>query len=80
MGFRTRKSFSIAPGVKLNVSKTGFSTSVGTRGASVNFGRGRSGTTIGIPGTGISHVSSRKGGGGAAIFVMIVAAIVWWFL
>ncbi|MBW3634473.1 MAG: DUF4236 domain-containing protein [Chloroflexi bacterium] len=33
MGFRARKSFKIAPGVRLNVSKSGVGASVGTRGA-----------------------------------------------
>lgn len=37
MGFRFRKSFKVAPGIRLNVSKSGLSTSVGPRGAKVNF-------------------------------------------
>ena len=37
MGFRFRKSFKIMPGVRINVSKTGFSTSVGGKGASYNI-------------------------------------------
>ena len=32
MGFRMRKSFKVAPGVRLNVSKSGFGASVGGKG------------------------------------------------
>ena len=35
MGFRFRKSFKIAPGVKLNFGKKSTSVSVGTRGAHI---------------------------------------------
>lgn len=55
MGFRFRRSFKIGPGIRLNVSKSGVSTSIGTRGATVNVGpRGTRGT-VGIPGTGMSY-------------------------
>lgn len=55
MGFRFRKSFRIVPGVKINLSKTGTSLSLGGRGASVNLGRKRARTTVGLPGTGLSY-------------------------
>lgn len=55
MPFRFRKSFRIAPGVKINLSKTGTSLSLGGKGASVNIGRKRVRTTVGLPGTGISY-------------------------
>ncbi|HZT46697.1 MAG TPA: DUF4236 domain-containing protein, partial [Hyphomicrobiaceae bacterium] len=32
MGFRFRKTFSVLPGVKINLSKSGVSTSVGGKG------------------------------------------------
>lgn len=55
MGLRYRKQIKVAPGVKLNVSKSGISTSVGKRGATMNFsGRGTK-ATVGIPGSGISY-------------------------
>ncbi|VVE49805.1 hypothetical protein PEP31012_04641 [Pandoraea eparura] len=61
MGWGFRKSFKIAPGVRINVSKKGVSTSVGVKGFTVNS-RGR--ITTSIPGTGIRHTttlgSSRK--------------------
>ncbi len=62
MGFRFRKSVKLFPGVRLNFSKSGISTSIGVRGATVNFGHGRQSASLGIPGTCISyHTSSRVG-------------------
>jgi hypothetical protein len=53
--FRFRKSISILPGVKVNLSKTGVSTSVGGKGATLNIGHGKKNVTLGIPGTGLSY-------------------------
>lgn len=62
MGFRIRKTIKILPGVKVNISKSGISTSIGGPGATVNIKRGRkTKTTIGIPGTGLSHTSYSGG-------------------
>lgn len=36
MGFRIRKSFKIAPGIKLNLSKKGLGMSAGVKGLRVN--------------------------------------------
>lgn len=58
MGFRFRKSIRLLPGVRLNMSKTGVSASVGRRGMTLNIGRGKAKTTVGIPGTGISYSST----------------------
>ena len=54
MSILFRRRIKIIPGVRLNISKSGLSASVGVRGASVTFG-GRGGTyaNLGIPGTGI---------------------------
>lgn len=61
MGFRFRKTIKLLPGVKLNISKSGVSTSIGRPGATVNIKKGRkTKATIGIPGTGMSYSS---GGG-----------------
>ena len=55
MGFRFRKSIKLLPGIKLNFSKSGVSTTIGKAGASINIsGRGTRGT-VGIPGTGVSY-------------------------
>ncbi len=58
MGFRYRKSIKIVPGVRLNLSKSGVSTSIGRRGATVNIGHGRVKSTVGVPGSGVSYSKS----------------------
>lgn len=58
MGFRFRKSIKIAPGVRINISKKGLSSlSVGRPGATVNINKKGTRTTLGIPGSGLSHSS-----------------------
>lgn len=57
MGFRFQKRIKLLPGITLNVSKSGLSTSVGPRGARVTMGHGKTRVTTGLPGTGISHTS-----------------------
>lgn len=55
-GLRFRKTITILPGVKINLSKTGVSTSLGGHGATVNVGtQGQRTVTLGIPGTGLSY-------------------------
>ena len=55
MGLRYRKSIKLVPGVKLNISKSGISTSVGKPGNTVNISRRGVRSTVGIPGTGLSY-------------------------
>lgn len=56
MGFRFRKIISVIPGVKVNLSKSGASTSIGGRGATINVGTsGKKTLTLGVPGTGMSY-------------------------
>jgi len=63
MGIRFRRSVKIAPGVRLSVTKTGLGVSAGVRGARYSVhSSGRRTTTVGIPGTGISSVSTSYGG------------------
>ena len=51
-----RKSFKVAPGVHLNLSKRGTGISLGGRGAHVSFSpTGRVTKTVSIPGTGIYY-------------------------
>lgn len=64
MGFRFQRSIKILPEVRLNFSKSGISTSLGGPGATVNLGRGRVRTTVGIPGTGMSYTEQSRIGGG----------------
>ena len=55
MGLRFRQSFTLFPGVRLNLSKSGMSASFGVPGATVNVGpRGARGTGGG-PGSGLSY-------------------------
>lgn len=55
MGFRFRRSIKLLPGVRLNFSTGGVSTSLGGRGATVNIGRRGARATVGLPGTGLSY-------------------------
>jgi hypothetical protein len=57
MPVRFRRSFTIFPGVKVNVSKGGISLSVGKPGATLNFSKRGVRQTVGIPGSGLSHSS-----------------------
>ena len=50
---RFRRRTKILPGVYLNFSKTGISTTVGPRGANVNLGKQGAFLNTGIPGTGL---------------------------
>ena len=54
MGVRYRKRVKVAPGVHMNFSKSGVSTSIGKPGATVNVSSRGTKLTTGIPGTGIS--------------------------
>lgn len=62
MGTRFRKSKKIAPGVTLNFNKGSASISIGPKGLKKTFSTtGKTTTTVGIPGTGISYSSSSGG-------------------
>jgi len=59
VGFQARKSFKVMPGVRMTVSKSGISTSVGVAGARLTRGpSGRVTRTVGLPGTGIRHTET----------------------
>lgn len=65
MGLRFRKSVKLAPGIRLNFSKSGVSTTIGPRGASVNIGKKGTYLNAGIPGTGLymrEKISSTSNG------------------
>ena len=69
MGFRFRRSVKIAPGIRLNFSKSGVSTSLGGRGATVNLSKRGTRHTVGLPGTGVSYstFTPKNGGGGGKV-------------
>lgn len=55
MAWSYRKRIKIIPGVHLNVSRSGISTSLGVRGASLTLGSSGTFLNTSIPGTGISN-------------------------
>lgn len=56
MEFRFRKSIKLLPGLKINLSKSGISFTLGKKGCKTNIKPGRSPkTTFTIPKTGISY-------------------------
>lgn len=62
MGIRFRRSIRIAPGVKVNLTKTGVGFTVGPRGAHYSVhSSGRRTKTIGLPGTGVYYQESSTG-------------------
>lgn len=67
MGFRVRKSFKIAPGVRMTVTPKSLGISGGVKGARVSANTsGRVTRTLSIPGSGISHTKALAGGGRTA--------------
>lgn len=58
MGWRFRRTIKILPGVHLNVSRSGISTSFGPRGVHVTIGPRGIRRTVGIPGTGVSYTEN----------------------
>ena len=66
MGTRFRRSFKIAPGVRVNLNKKSASVSFGPKGLKHTISTtGKSHTTVGIPGTGLSYTTSSGGKSGA---------------
>ena len=64
MAWSYRKRVRIAPGVHLNLSRRGVSTTIGVRGVSVNFGKKGTYVNTGIPGTGFYNRQKISGGRG----------------
>ncbi len=62
MAWNYRKRVKIAPGVHLNFSKNGVSTSIGPKGAKVTFGKNGTYMSTGIPGTGLYSRQKISGG------------------
>lgn len=62
MGFRFWRRTKIAPGVTLNLSKSGGSLSFGPRGAKFTIGPRGKRATVGIPGTGLFYTTTLPGG------------------
>jgi len=62
MSFRFWRRVKIAPGVTLNLSKSGGSLSFGPRGAKFTIGSRGKRATVGIPGTGLFYTTSLPSG------------------
>lgn len=62
MPIRFRRTFRVLPGVRVNVSKHGVSTTVGPRGMHLTFNRYGVRQDLGLPGTGLSESSYIVGG------------------
>jgi len=63
MGLRFRRSIRLMPGVRMNLSGSGPSFSVGPRGASVTLGKRGVYANLGLPGSGLSVRQKLSGGG-----------------
>jgi len=63
MGFRFFRRVKIAPGLSLNLSRSGVSPSLGVRGARMTLGRSGVRKTVGIPGTGLYYTTIGGAGG-----------------
>lgn len=62
MGIRFRKSFKVAPGVRVNLNKKSAGITVGGKGAKYTVNTsGQRTASAGIPGTGLSYVDTSKG-------------------
>jgi hypothetical protein len=72
--FRFRRGFKVLPGIRINLSKMGISTSVGRPGATVNIRGDKVRTTVGMPGTWVSYIEQgkRKLGSGSLLLLAIV--------
>jgi tetratricopeptide (TPR) repeat protein len=64
MAFRFWRRVKIAPGLTLNLSKSGGSLSFGPRGAKYTLGGRGQRVTAGIPGTGLFYTTTMSGGRG----------------
>ena len=79
MGFRFQRRISLGPSFRINLSKSGLSTSVGTKGAWFTVGPRGTRSTVGLPGSGLSYTEesrSRPGAvGGIALFLVLLVVL-----
>lgn len=74
--FRFRKIIPLGRFLRINVSKTGTSLSVGRPGATVNVRKDRVDGTVGVPGSGLSYKErlSNRGCASVLVFAVMLAA------
>ena len=58
MPFRVYRRFSIIPGLRVNLSRSGASVSIGHRGGWFTFGPHGRRVTMGLPGSGLSYTQT----------------------
>jgi hypothetical protein len=91
--FRFRRRLKLFPGLHLNISKRGYSISVGESGLTTNISKKGVRETVGLPGTGISYQTRRVGVShpqrraeaprqsvspmSVLAFVLVLAAVLW---
>jgi hypothetical protein len=83
MGFRFQRRIRLGPGLRINLSKSGVSTSVGGRGAWFTIGPRGTRSTIGLPGTGLSYTEQSTKPTGAlplALFLIVIGLLAIAFL
>lgn len=81
MGFRFRRVIPLVPGLLyLNLSKSGFSFSIGKPGAMVNIGNGKQTVSVGMPGTGMSYRAQATPMFLGALLVLAIAVAIAYFL
>lgn len=76
MGLRFRKRISLGKVARVNLSGSGVSLGLGSRGANVNISSKRTTYTAGIPDSGIHYQTSRARRGSGAIGGWLIAGIV----
>ena len=80
MPLRFWRRVRIAPGLRVNLSKSGASVSIGRRGAWYTIGPRGQRMTVGAPGTGLfwtEHSGAPQPGRAARVAGMIVIAAIW---
>ena len=78
MAWNFRKRIKIAPGIHLNLSKGGISTSIGPKGAKVTFGKNGTYLNKGIPGTGLysrEKISGRNTSSNSGCAIVLLAIV-----
>jgi hypothetical protein len=75
MGVRFQRRFRL-PGLRVNLSKSGVSTSVGGRGAWFTMGPRGTRTTVGLPGSGLSYTEQHRGRVGEVGWILLLLVVV----
>jgi hypothetical protein len=75
MGLRFWRRFPLGPGLRINLSKSGVSASVGGRGAWFTLGPRGSRATVGIPGTGVSYSTQGRRLTGRELLLLAILAV-----